>query len=401
MKKTMILILAVVLCVALLASCTAAPSASSASAPASSAAASATAAESASAAAATSAAPASATGTIKLGYVGTLTAQDPASQALLNVNKQTAEALGAEWITYDTFDYTPDGLVTAVQTLISQHVQAIEFYNVADQVLPSVQKLLDAANIPFIINAPVGADAIKTLSQDPLFLGTVYEENLKSSETLVQKMASLGVKNMIILSVPQGNQYAAERDIGIANAVKETGIKVLKTYTSGSITADEVTKNVQDAIAAFPEMDGIFIEASYTPLITPAVVKVLQSQNLTEKVKLGGYDHGNAADYIGKELSFISVSAQPSKEACATSILINSVKGIYKPVAGQPAALRASSLYFDNATDFALYAKNVEDPSKPIFSQDYLKQNLGNAATAADYQKFCDSYTFDYIKTLG
>lgn len=393
MKKGLILVVALMLCVMMVVAC-AAPAATTE--PSKEASAEATQEASADGGEASAPAPKADGERIKIGVTEVSQSTEPAKMSRIRVYKTVAEVLGVDLVFYDAFDYTADGLVNGVETLISQGCDGILFYNVADTVTPTIQKMCDEAGVAYISNAPIGDDLMKQLSSDKLFLGNAYEENFDSSYEMVNMLNDLGAKNIIILSVAVGNPYAAEREVGVQKAVAENNMTILKTYND-IVTGDDVTKAVESAVVAYPELDGIFIEASTNQDIVPSTMKVLENYGLKGKVKVGGYDHGNARDYIGNGLDFIDAGMQFPKPAMGIAMLVNFLEGDFEM--DGPVSLRAPGIIFTTPEEMEVYSKYCENPEVDVFPKAVLEKDLIDA-NPEQLQAFSDQFSIAWLEEI-
>lgn len=336
---------------------------------------------------------------IKIGVTSKLQSPDPVTQAKLNIYKDTAEALNIELVSYEAFDYSAESEIAAVETFISMGCKGIYFYSAADSALPTVQKMCSEAGVYYMSNAPIGDEMLQKVSEDPYFLGYVCEENYQSAYDMVGELADLGSKNIVVLSVAEGNAYARERHVAVKQACEDKDIKILK-YFQELTSADDISKAVESCVVAYPEMDGIFIECSYTNEIVPATIKVLQNNGLTDKVNVGGFDHGNATEYIGNEVDFIYGGMQQTKNVTGLAALANYIRGdIEKLPEGDFMEIRVGAILFKTYEEMEKYAQYCEDPSKSVFPKETLLEYM-EGADEKQFQEFCNKFSLEFLDEI-
>lgn len=90
---------------------------------------------------------------------------------------------------------------------------------------------------------------------------------------------------MAVLGLKKGDVSGDMRDAGMERAAKETGMKIV-AETRDFATSGDATKAVESFIAAYPEMDGIFITGgAMTQGILQGTTKALDMHNKKAKSK--------------------------------------------------------------------------------------------------------------------
>ena len=305
-----------------------------------------------------------------------LTSNDPTYTAILNSCKTVCAGAGGELVTA-SWDFTPDQLVTDVQKLISMGCNGIMIIPTSDSVLPKIKQMCETAKVPFsIVYRSINDPDIKAaVESSPYYVGNCWEDEENTGYQVMKQMAGMGVKNVALLGVNKGDTTGDARDRGIQKAAKEDNVKVL-AETRGIMQSSDATKAVESFIAAYPEMDGLYIVGgSICPGILEAATKALSGHGKTGKVKIGMIDFSSGiGDALSKnELSVVAGGHMVLDPTLSCTMLVNKVIGT--PISDKPTSLNVKLMYIKSADEASNYFKYVEG-SVPPFTQEEVKKDL-------------------------
>ncbi|HEX2985293.1 MAG TPA: sugar ABC transporter substrate-binding protein [Caproiciproducens sp.] len=305
-----------------------------------------------------------------------LTSNDPTYTAILNSAKTVCKAAGGELVTA-SWDFTPDQLVTDVQKLISMGCNGIMIIPTSDSVLPKIKQMCETAKVPFsIVYRSINDPDIKAaVESSPYYVGNCWEDEENTGYQVMKQLSGMGAKNVALLGVNKGDTTGDARDRGIQKAAKEDNVKIL-AETRGIMQSADATKAVESFIAAYPEMDGLYIVGgSICPGILEAATKALAGHGKTGKVKIGMIDFSSGiGDALSKkELSVVAGGHMVLDPTLSCTMLVNKVIGT--PLSDKPVSLSIKLMYIKNAEDAANYFKYVEG-SVPPFTEDEIKKDM-------------------------
>lgn len=347
-----------------------------------------------------SAAPTSSNKPFKVGFPWLMTS-DPTFVAIQNSVKAACEAAGGELV-LENWNYTPDGLVTCSEKLISQGVDGLILIPTSDSIAPKLQKMCEDAKIPFVFPYRFIVDPkIKaSVEASPYYVGNSMENDEDFAYEAIKRLAGKGVKNLAILGLPKGDISGDRRDMGINKAAKEFGVKIL-AETRGLAQGSDATKAVESFIAAYPEMDGIFIVgAAITPGILQGTTKALDMHGKAGKVKVGMIDFtAGMADEFNKGYLTLAAGGNMVADPTLTSImLINKIKGT--PLSDKPFTIYVNVMFLESAQQANDYFKYVEGDVPP-FSKEEMQKGMfkfnDSSITAENIKKIAQNYSLEDI----
>ena len=226
----------------------------------------------------------------KIGFCFLTNTTDPLTISIIDNVRAVVEAAGGELI-IDNMDFTNEGMINSVEKLISLGVDGILIMPLAESLLPTINQMCVEAEIPFAtMFRAINDEEIKAeILSSPYFAGGCYEDEEITAYNAVKEMASLGVKNLCVINLQKGDAAGDARDRGAERAAQESGIEIL-TVARNLLQMTDVQKTVESFIAAYPEMDGIFIAGTYAPAALPTLMKVLEDHKLDGEIKVGRID---------------------------------------------------------------------------------------------------------------
>lgn len=312
----------------------------------------------------------------KIGFPA-LATSDPTSRAMVNSLKTEVKAAGGELVTVP-WDFTPEGLVTDVQNLLTMGVKGILVIPPADSVLPRISKMCDAAGAYWAISfRSIQDPAVKKLvDADPYYVGNCHENEEAAGYEVMKRLAQDGAHNVAVLGIAKGDTTGDARDVGLRKAAVEYSVKILseqRNFAQGS----DATKAVESFIASYPELDGIMIVGGgITPGILQGVLQALEEHGKAGKVKVGMIDFaaGMPEAFQKGYLNVVCGGHLIVDPMFAMAMLLNSVMGT--PLSNNKISLTVHFMYLENAQEMSDYLKYVEGDLPPYDTKEIQSMML-------------------------
>jgi len=243
----------------------------------------------------------------------------------------------------------------------------------ADSIIPTINKMCVDAGVSFsiIYRSIKDPDVRALLAGSPAYAGNTFEDEEETAYMAISKMAELGVRKLCIIGVAKGDTTGDARDRGIEAAAKEMGIAIL-SESRGHTQVTDITKTVESFVAAYPELDGLFISASTVPGALSALMKVLEEHGLAGKVKVGRIDFDSTmGEYFAKgELNVIYGGHLQIDPLLNTAMLVNKVIGT--PIAPKPSSIKIRLMALTSPEEALNYSKYVEG-EVPVYTKEEIR----------------------------
>lgn len=216
-----------------------------------------------------------------------------------------AKALNAE-IVYTSYDNSAEGILIAVQNLIGQGVDAILMQNgpLVQGCIPQMAEICDEAGVYWALcwtKIIEGDGNYEACMDSEYFVGTFYEDDVRSGQFTVQTIGALGSSQVAEIGFATGNATADMRDEGVAKGLEEyPDIEILAEERDATLTStSDGGKTIMDRfITSVPELDGLVI-CGMSQFVLSGVVSSLEEHNLTEQVQVGCIDfHEYQTEYL-------------------------------------------------------------------------------------------------------
>lgn len=333
----------------------------------------------------------------KIGFPWTTTSTDPTFISVLNNVQAAVESAGGELVVVEN-DFTLEGLINDVDELISREVDGIVFMPLAESVLPTINQMCVEAEIPYAtMFRSINDEEIKAeILASPYFAGGCYEDEETTAYNAIKEMAVLGTQNMCVINLDKGDAAGDARYRGIEKAAEEEGITIL-TVARGLLQQTDVTKTVESFIAAYPEMDAIFIAGTYAPGALPTLEKAISDHKLGGKVLVGRIDFDSTmGEYLENGTFHLAYGGQQQIDPLLSAVvLVNRVIGT--PLADVPSFLQVNYLKLDTyeqSQDFLTFFQG----EIPVFTAEEIENSLISVDEATVNQIIADFSIEDVAK---
>lgn len=319
------------------------------------------------------------------------------------------ETAGIEEVKEAITGLDPEGMINGYQKLIDSGVDAIEVMAFSQAIVPIVQEMCEKAGVYFVCTSREIYDpnVLAKLEGSKYYLGNFYADEENTGYMGMKKMAELGAKDVCVIAGPVGDPASDARDRGIDKAVQETGINILTTVRELNTAAD-ITKAVESMVAAFPDMDGIFVSYTWAAGAMPALQKVLETSGLAGKVKVGRIDFDTTmSEYFDKAQLDFTYGAQLHLGTVAAPIVIaNQLMGT--PLSDKPMVFASPYELRTSSEGTAEYYKYFEGEI-PVYTADELNDmffkfknpDVTGESVMEHFKAFCIADVAERHKDLG
>ena len=118
---------------------------------------------------------------------------------------------------------------------------------------------------------------------------------------------NMGCENIAVITMEKGDATADARDAGFDRACDEFGMNRISEVRNNTLTAEETTKAVENFLASFPELDGIFVTGGSNTILE-GVIQALALHNKTGEVKVACIDFISDLDKYIEEGAIDAIS---------------------------------------------------------------------------------------------
>ena len=244
---------------------------------------------------------------LKIGVVIWSTTDDlgGASARLLNY---ASDIIGCEMV-YNTNISSPESQITATENLIAAGCNAIAICNYSDDILPKITSLCEENEVYFtLIWRSISDPEVKEIVEaSPYYLGNTCESEEETGYMMGESFHNMGCENIAVITMEKGDATADARDAGFDRACEEFGMNRISEVRNNTLTAEETTKAVENFLASFPELDGIFVTGGSNTILE-GVIQALALHNKTGEVKVACIDFISDLDKYIEEGAIDAIS---------------------------------------------------------------------------------------------
>lgn len=317
--------------------------------------------------------------------------------------RDLCKTVGAEFVPVTLAGYDDASFIAAYENLIDQGCDAVIVYTFSEGPLSLIADMLEDAGVDwFLANRRISDEALKekVFAMDT-FIGNCYcEEEENAYNMVIELNQKLGVENLAVIGLAQGDLNGDLRDKGITRACEETGVKLL-TETRGINTVDDVTNAVEGIIASYPEVDGIFIVGGViTTGALAGAAQALSNHGLSDKVTIAMVDiSAGMSEYMGE--------GQPLRLVTGGNLVMDNILagiGIVNHALGvntedEPYIVNTHMMSIRTPEDAADYDEYCENPNSPVISGEEWAETLVGKPLA-DIVAFTSDFSIEFAKGL-
>lgn len=321
MKRALTALLAMVMVMALLAGCSSDGSQSSSAGPASQVGSSSQVADSSE-----SASTPAATEPFTIGIFG-FAAADAAKMPRYNNAIAFIEANGGSYVNVEVEN---NDYVSATETLINAGVDGIIYPATSESNLAVFINMCEAAKVYFVCadtDIPVEGEIGGLIENSQYYLGCLGKSEVQNSYDCASMLGQAEVEGIGLMALPAALTIAVQRDEGSQKAFEEYGVEVLSEVRDFNqyLTTAGGANVAQSFMAAFPELDGIFI-AGATQYCLSGVVQAIKDAQRDVKVACIDYDE-NILQHMQDGIVVGFTGGNWNDDVMASALIINAIQG--------------------------------------------------------------------------
>ena len=317
--------------------------------------------------------------------------------------KDMCDTVGAEYISAPLPGYDDAGFMSAFESLIEQGCNGVMVYTFSEGPISLLADMFEEAGVDwFLVNRRISDDSLreKVFSLDH-FVGNCYcEEEQNAYDMVCELNQELGVKNLAVIGLAQGDLNGDLRDKGIARACEETGVNLL-TETRGISTVDDVTNAVEGIIATYPEVDGIFIVGGVvTTGALAGAAQALSNHGLSDKVSIAMVDiAAGMSEYMGEgqPLRLVTGGNLVMDNIIGGASLINHAMGVN--TGDEPYIINTHMMSIRTIEDAENFDAYCENPSLSVIpGEKWFDTVIGKSVD--EISDFSSSFSIEVAKEL-
>lgn len=221
---------------------------------------------------------------------------------LANHSGDTLELLDCEYIASDN-SFSLEELVTDVENMINAGCDGLVLWLPTDTLYLQVTQMCADAGIPFVLNdkLPMDQAIVDQISQNPYFCGAVGVANKQYGVALANYVVAQGWDSCIISSSSVGDVSDTERMNAFLEIFEAAGGTVLAELHASS--SDEALPQIEDALTAHGEVDFIYgVGGDFGN----AACSALENFDYATKVVTTGIDQGTLENFDAGTISMVN-----------------------------------------------------------------------------------------------
>lgn len=309
--------------------------------------------------------------------------------------KSNLEYLGKEFNVNFSFveALTMEEYISGTENLIQRGVDGI----LSLLILPSMIEKAEEAGVYLqcILNESTDPDTLKLIAESEYVTGMVTENDYECGVAMVDDLYDRGMRNIVWIAPEAG--MAANHDNrvrGIEDAIeKHDDLNVLANYRG-----TEQAEALQSFAATYPEMDGIIVTGGAGGG-TESIYQVMQSEGLNGQAVLATIDigEGTGEKLESGELGWIAGGQFPTT-GIAFAVLYNAMVGT--PINDTPEkTIYRPFMVLQSKDNYDNYMKFVEG-SIPPYTGDEIKaliKKFNPEASLELVNEYGDNYSIDDV----
>lgn len=309
-----------------------------------------------------------------------------------------SETLGCEMI-YNTNISSPESQITATENLIAAGCQAILVCNYSDDILPKITQLCEENEVYFaLIWRSISDPEVKEfVEKSPFYLGNTCEDEEDIGYRMGKTLNDKGCKNIAVITMEKGDATCDARDRGFNKACEEFGMSRISEVRNNTLTAEETTKAVENFLASFPEMDGIFVTCGSNTILE-GVIQSLALHDKTGEVKVACVDFISNLDKFIQEGAIDAIAGGHFVDPLFSYMLcVNKLAGT--PLSDTCETCHVNFVNLKSPEDAVNYYEYVEGEEFPYNADEIrsMVKYFNPDMTIETLQSISDAYSVDDV----
>lgn len=301
---------------------------------------------------------------------------------VLNENLKHLEKLAnVEFIRADslTAGISSEQSIYNVEYFLSQDVDGILFSPTTDQVIPTIRRMCEEAQVYWGIyfRSIEDADIEQFCRESPYYIGNTYENEKEIGYQLAISVLEKGYRNFALLSESKKNNTCRLREEGIQEALMEyPDAQILAEARSMSSAAD-VQNNIKSMLQAYPELDCVFLVGSTLVGAPHNALAAIRAMRSTSRLSLVTIDFSDSlvedfhSGILKSSCGIVQLTLDPYYQCLK---MINTVKGY--PLEETSTSHCIPGLLITSEEQARELSDVIEDRSLLFFSDEYVENTL-------------------------
>lgn len=325
---------------------------------------------------------------------------DDLGRASAEMLDYASEVLGCEMV-YNTNISSPESQITATENLIAAGCDAVAICNYSDDILPRIAKICEDSGVYFtLIWRSIADPEVKEIVENcPYYLGNTCEDEEEIGYRMGKSLYDKGCSNIAVITQEKGDATADARDRGFDKACEELGMNRISEVRNNTLTAEETTKAVENFLASFPELDGIFVVGGSNTILE-GVIQALALHGKTGEVKVACVDFISGLDQYFEEGAIDAISGGHFVDPLFSYMLmVNKLAGT--PLSDTCETINLNFVNLESAEDAENYYTYVEGDGFPYNEEEIrnMVKYFNPDMTIDELRSIADAYSVDDVMT--
>ena len=301
---------------------------------------------------------------------------------ILNENLKHLEKLAnVEFIRADpqSFGTSNEQSIYNIEYFLSQNVDGILFSPTTDQVLPTICRMCEEAEVYWGIYLRSISD--KNIEEfckaSPYYIGNTYENEEEGAYQLAKSVLEKGYRKFAVLSESKWDNSCRLREEGFQKALMEYPDAQIFTEARNLHSDSDIKENVKSIIQAYPDLDCFFLAGTKTIGGTEQVLTTIQAMRTTSRISLIAIDFSDKilADFQSGILkSAYGVSHFTLDPYYLAIVMINTLTGY--PLEENSTSCCIPGILISSEEQAKELSPVLEDRSLLFFPDDYIQNSL-------------------------
>jgi len=335
----------------------------------------------------------------KIGYLD-IDGEAPTLTRMREIVRSVVETAGGELVSDTTGGFAVDSELNAIEQLISAGVSGIILSPAADSMLPTAIKMCEEAGVYLTLSLRSIEDPeVKELVEaSPYYAGAAHEDEYAAGYAVMEDALAQrpGIKKIALITRPVGDNTADAREAGLRDVCAKNGVEIVAEIRNIEQPSDGA-EAIESLVAAFPDLDCIYVVSCMSPSAITAMPSVLAKLNVSpDDICLVGCDTGDDLNVLidsGYAISFggghLEMDRCAAATLCVDAVLGTTIGDVTIPY-----------LYFRTTEDVDNFNKYVEGDI-PIYTPEEIQSLLlpyyNSSLTAEDVINQLEGWSLDSL----
>ena len=178
-----------------------------------------------------------------------------------------------------------DAAVAFVENQIAAGADALFFGPPSDSILPTICMLCEEAQVYWgICFRTIQDEEVRAfVESSPYYVGKCYEDEEGTAYDIMADLAEEGIKKVAVILMEKGNSASDQREVGLYRACEDFDMEIV-AEARALTQASDITTAAESFLAAYSDLDCIFVVSTTAPGAQEAVIKAIQDAGREDEV---------------------------------------------------------------------------------------------------------------------